>query len=355
MLLKLTHETDLTYDAAIAESVVELRMFPRQEPQQHRLSFELKLQPYSTVNSYFDWLGNTVHTFTLNGVHEAIKIVATSVVETEKFTTMPESLPDTWPVRASDDYQLWDYVQFAGPVVNSDALATLAKELYARPGIRIGELGQRMIRLINTRFEYHPGITTAASPVTEVLQHRKGVCQDFTHLMIALARAMQIPARYVSGLLHPDETDLGRFRGYTQTHAWCELYFPSYGWIGFDPTNSCVAGENYVKVAVGRDYRDVPPNKGLYRGAGKESINVEVKTTELPSMPSDLFPEKIMPMGVATGNGAPLPFLRQDLVYHQEQQQQQQVRLSGGRPQRQQQQQAADRRDHQRIPVRRPR
>ena len=148
-------------------------------------------------------------------------------------------------------------------------------------------------------------------------------------------------ARYVSGLLHPDETDLGRYRGYTQTHAWSELYFPSYGWIGFDPTNSCVAGENYVKVAVGRDYRDVPPNKGLYRGAAKESINVEVKTAVLPSMPNDLFPEKIVPMGVATSNTAALPFPRFE-GFQQEQSQQQQ----------QQQQQTADRRDHQRMPFR---
>ncbi|HEX8322602.1 MAG TPA: transglutaminase family protein [Tepidisphaeraceae bacterium] len=359
MLLKLTHLTDLTYDASIAESVVELRMFPRQEAQQHRLSFELKLQPYSTVNSYFDWLGNTVHTFTINGVHDSIKIAATSVVETEKVTVMPETLPDTWPMRTGADYQLWDYLQFTGPVVDSPQLAELAKELYARPGIRIGELGQRMIRLINTRFDYEPGATTSASPVTEMLVKRKGVCQDYTHLMIALARSMKIPARYVSGLLHPDDTDVYRFRGYTQTHAWCELHFPSFGWIGFDPTNSCVAGENYVKVAVGRDYHDVPPNKGLFRGAGKESILVSVNTTPLTSIPNDLFPEKIMPMGVATSNGAQLPFLRQQQGgYQQAQSQQQQgnnyaLQIAAGsayHTQQQQQQQSPERGGWRRVP-----
>ena len=340
MLLKLIHETDLKYDAPIAESVVELRMFPREEASQHRLSFELKLQPYSTVNSYFDWLGNTVHTFTVNGVHEGIRIVATSVVETEKFTTMPETLPDTWPARPSADYQLYDYLQFGGPVVMSSQLTELAQDLYARPGIRIGELGQRMIRLINTQFEYEKGITTSASPVTDVLVHKKGVCQDFTHLMIALARSMKIPARYVSGFLHPDDTDSGRFRGYTQSHAWCELHFPSHGWIGFDPTNSCVAGENFVKVAVGRDYRDVPPNKGLYRGAAKESIDVAVQTQVLPAIPRDLFPEKIMPMGVAVSNGASLPF-RQFDEFNQGQGQFQSMGLSGFHMQQQQQQQAS--------------
>lgn len=357
MLLKLMHLTDLNYDAAIAESVVELRMFPRQEALQHRLSFELQLQPYSTVNSYFDWLGNTVHTFTINGVHQSIKIAATSVVETEKITVTPETLPDTWPMRPSDDYALWDYLQFGGPIVESPQLDELAKELYARPGIRIGELGQRMIRLINTRFEYEPGVTTAASPVTDMLVHRKGVCQDYTHLMIALARSMKIPARYVSGLLHPDDTDVHRFRGYTQTHAWCELHFPSFGWIGFDPTNSCTAGENYVKVAVGRDFRDVPPNKGLFRGAGKESIVVSVKTTPLAFIPNDLFPEKIIPMGVSTSNGAQLPFARQTQGNgYQQAQSQQQHGATSVRPvdtayqTQQQQQQSPDRAGWRRVP-----
>ena len=348
MLLKLIHKTDLTYDAPIGESVVELRMFPREEISQHRLSFELKLKPYSTVNSYFDWLGNTVHTFTINKVHESLQIVATSIVETEKFTTMPETLPDTWPTRPTDDYQLYDYLQFGGPVVESDLLAGFAKELYPRPGIRIGELGQRMIRLINTQFEYRTGVTTSASPVTEMLKLKAGVCQDFTHLMIALARSMKIPARYVSGFLHPDDTDIERFRGYTQSHAWCELYFPSYGWIGFDPTNSCVAGENFVKVAVGRDYRDVPPNKGLYRGGAKESIEVSVKTEILEHIPRDLFPEKIMPMGVASGNGASLPFQRFEPLTQMQGQQQQ---ISGGyKAQRQQQPQHCDRAEWRRVP-----
>ncbi|MGN6725500.1 MAG: transglutaminase family protein [Tepidisphaeraceae bacterium] len=338
MLLKLTHSTELTYDATIVESVVEVRMFPRQEAQQHRLSFELKLAPYSTVNSYFDWLGNTVHTFTVNGLHDSIKIISTSVVETEQLTFMPETLPDTWPLKEVGDYKLWDYLQFNGPVVESPALTELAKELYARPGIRIGELGQRMIRLINTRFEYQKGVTTSASPVTEVLEHRKGVCQDFTHLMIALARSMKIPARYVSGMLHPDSSDIDRFRGYTQTHAWCELYFPSTGWVGFDPTNSCIAGENYVKVAVGRDYADVPPNKGLYRGQANETINVTVQSDVLSSIPAELFPERIVPMGVSATNGVSLPFRRSE-THHQEHAQQQQQEKSILLQQQQQQQQ----------------
>ncbi len=327
MLLKITHETELNYTDPIVESVVEVRMFPRQESQQHRLSFELKLAPFSTVNSYFDWLGNTVHTFTVNQLHQKIQIFASSVVETERMTTMPESLPDTWPLFDHGDYRMWDYLQFSGPVVDSPALAKICDELGVRPGLRIGEIGQRMIRLINMQFEYEQGVTTSASLVTEVLEHRKGVCQDFTHLFIALARHLKIPARYVSGLLHPDDSDLERFRGYTQTHAWAELYFPSHGWIGFDPTNSCIAGENFVKVGIGRDYRDVPPNKGLYRGTAKESITVNVRSDVLQSIPSDLFPEKISPLPTLASVKGPSPSRRieghnQEHAHQQQQQQQ---------------------------------
>jgi len=141
------------------------------------------------------------------------------------------------------------------------------------------------------------GITSAASPITELLETGKGVCQDFTHLMIGLARAMGVPARYISGLIHPDAE---RFRGFTQTHAWCELYFPSAGWVGFDPTNNCIAGTNFVKVAIGRDYRDVPPNKGLYRGKAVESIDVRVESEELPAVPPELAAERMLSLSVPT-------------------------------------------------------
>jgi transglutaminase-like putative cysteine protease len=114
-----------------------------------------------------------------------------------------------------------------------------------------------------------------------------------------MARALGIPARYVSGLIHPGNE---AFRGFTQTHAWCELLFPSAGWVGFDPTNNCIVGSNFVKVAVGRDYRDVPPNKGRWQGTGpvKETIDVTVNSTELETMPPELAAEKVLSLGIPT-------------------------------------------------------
>ncbi|MFN2598910.1 MAG: membrane dipeptidase, partial [Pyrinomonadaceae bacterium] len=163
------------------------------------------------------------------------------------------------------------------------------------------DMGMRMIQLMEQKFMYEKGVTNAASPITDMLRLGRGVCQDFTHLMIGMARAMNIPARYVSGYLHPEAQ---RYRGYTQTHAWCELYFPQSGWVGFDAANKCTIAENFVKVAVGRDFRDVPPNKGIFRGNAKEQINVEVHTDLLDEIPAELAADRMQSINIPTFPGA---------------------------------------------------
>ena len=297
MLLKITHTTNLEYSEPISESVMELRMVPRQERDQHRLSFSLGIGPPTTVQGYFDWVGNTVHTFAIRPIHDRIRIVATSVVETERRQGEVERFADRWPLEPNQyDYTMYDYVHFGGPVVESPELLQLVELVAPRPGLPLGEIALRMLYLIDDKFKYKKGVTTSASPITELLKSGAGVCQDFAHLMIGLARALKIPARYVSGFLHPDSS---RLRGHTQTHAWCELLFPSAGWIGFDPANRCVIGGNFVKVAVGRDFRDVPPNRGVFRGQATEAIDVRVSTQELTSIPSELAAERIERLDLA--------------------------------------------------------
>src|SRR5262249_4925452 len=154
--------------------------------------------------------------------HKQIRIMATSVVETDRPRNDPHDVSDTWPPQGIG-WREYDYIQFGGPIVDCPLLRRLVEFLDPREGEPLGELAMRMLHVINERFLYEKGITNAASPITDILQHGRGVCQDFTHLMIGLARAISIPARYVSGLLHPDAQ---KFRGYTQTHAWCELLFP---------------------------------------------------------------------------------------------------------------------------------
>jgi transglutaminase-like putative cysteine protease len=324
MLLKITHQTHLTYTDFISESVMELRVAPRQEQDQHRLSFDLALGPQASVTSYFDWLGNTVHAFTVNDFHNRIEIVATSVVETTRPAFAIEQRPDTWPLQTDEDYTLYDYLHFGGPVVDHGALRDLVEQLKPQTGMPLGELALKMLETIHANFEYKRGITTAASPITDILEKKAGVCQDFTHLLIGMARALKIPARYISGLVHPDAE---KFRGYTQTHAWVELLFPSTGWIGIDPTNKCIVGPNFVKVAVGRDYRDVPPNRGVYRGKAAESIDVQVHSEELPSVPPELAAERYRSLQVPSHKDRQIN--PRDMAVSQQQEQQQQERMRG--------------------------
>ena len=134
-------------------------------------------------------------------------------------------------------------------------------------------------------------VTLASSPVDDVLEQGKGVCQDFTHLMIAVLRSFGVPARYVSGYIHRPNRE-------SQSHAWCEVWLPGLGWVGIDPTNDCLVTEHFVKVAVGRDFTDVPPNKGVYRGRVQETIYVRVETRELNNLPSLSWQEQLPPLNV---------------------------------------------------------
>ncbi len=323
MLLSIKHQTDLHYTKYINESAMELRMAPRQEAQQHRLSFKLAIGPASKVKSYFDWLGNSVHAFSINALHNRIHIIATSVVETGKQTPSLDSLPDLWRKDMEYDWALYDFLQFGGPVVDTTMLRELAGSILQSvvsngSSVKVGDLAKVMLAKINDDFVYEKGVTTSASPITEILAHNRGVCQDFTHLMLGLARALSIPARYVSGYLHPDQQ---KYRGYSQTHAWVEMFIPSAGWVGLDPTNNCIVGENFVKVAVGRNFQDVPPNKGVYKGAGAEQIEVIVESEQLESIPSELHSEKIEALNISVFAGN-IEEQIQQMKQEQEQQQQ---------------------------------
>ncbi len=295
MLLRVTHHTELTYTDMISESVMEIRVAPRQEMYQHRLSFDLAIGPPAGVSSYFDWLGNTVHHFSVNGFHERIRIVANSVVEIDRKLVDLMQVRDRWPIEKPADYTLLDYLTLGGPIVDCKPLRDIVAGLNVRPGTPLGELAIRILGFVNERFLYQQGVTRASSPITDVLEHGKGVCQDFTHVYIGIARLLGIPARYVSGLVNPQDTSVV---GATQTHAWCELLFPSVGWVALDPTNRRQADNHFVTVAHGRDFTDVPPNRGVFRGKADEKIEVRVTSEILQQVPDELAAERVQPIGL---------------------------------------------------------
>jgi transglutaminase-like putative cysteine protease len=187
--------------------------------------------------------------------------------------------------------EVLDFLGYRGPVRNSPRLTPLLDALRPQEGMRLGEFVAGVSGYIHRHFQYARDVTLANSPIEDVLEQGSGVCQDFTHLMIAILRSFGIPARYVSGYIH-------RANKESQSHAWCEVWLPDLGWLGVDPTNNCVVHEHFVKVAVGRDFTDVPPNKGVYRGRGQESISVRVETRELERLPSLSWQEQLPPLNV---------------------------------------------------------
>jgi transglutaminase-like putative cysteine protease len=168
-------------------------------------------------------------------------------------------------------------------------------------------------------FEYEVGVTEVDSPIDVALAEKRGVCQDFAHIVIAVARSWGIPARYVSGYLHHRRKNQDR-SGEDATHAWIEAYLPSLGWVGLDPTNDIMAGDRHIRVAVGRDYSDVPPARGTFKGAAESelAIAVSVEPTQAPVRHEE-FLRVTRPLRPRAPSEAAV-----EQVFRQQQQQQQQ-------------------------------
>ena len=317
MIIEVQHETRFTYSEPVTESLTELRMEPVSDADQSCRSFHLAVSPPAELYRYQDGFGNSVHHFNLLPPHAEVRILAAAVVETHPRRRDLAASRVAYPLDLADaDLGVLDFLKFRGPVRPSPRLGPLLEALRPRPGTPVAELAVAVSQYIHDHFQYARDVTLASSPIDDLLEHGKGVCQDFTHLMIALLRSLDVPARYVSGYLH-------RANKESQSHAWCEVWLPDLGWAGIDPTNNCLVTEHFIKVAVGRDFTDVPPNKGVYRGRGQESISVRVETRALESLPSLSWQEQLPPLNV------PLtailgPHRAEPLQEEQEAQQQQQ-------------------------------
>ena len=170
----------------------------------------------------------------------------------------------------------WDFVHPSPLVRPSSALGAFVERHRIEPGADPLESLLRLSDTLHRRLHYIPGATSAESPVDHVLRTDRGVCQDYAHAMIAIARSWGIPARYVSGYLHVSGQS-GRHLPANATHAWVECRLPDLGWIGFDPTNRSLAGAGHVRIAAGRDYRDVSPTRGVVQGGGDARLEVDVR------------------------------------------------------------------------------
>lgn len=275
MLLDIEHRLLFHYDAYISESVMELRVEPQSGPHQTVRSFYLAVGPPTQVGRHLDWNGNAVHHFGISDFHDRIEALVRSTVETHPAHPALESL--TAPPQTEGLGPLLDFQAFGGPVLRSPRLEALAAELTFSPDAPLGRQLAELGALIHARFEYRPDVTDYLSTSDHVLEEGAGVCQDFAHLLLALLRLRGIAARYVSGYLHVDRQD----EAPSQSHAWVEVYAPGGQWVGFDPTHDRVPNDRYVVVARGRHYDDVPPNRGIFRGDARETLEAGVHTASV--------------------------------------------------------------------------
>jgi transglutaminase-like putative cysteine protease len=280
MTFNIVHTTAYEYSAPAIESFTELRVRPRRSNRQLVHEHVTEVTPRAALEEFTDYYGNTVECLSVPYRHKTLSVTSRSVVETLPHKdalsaldlSVSEAVRLNWPERR----ELFDFLMPSEHSPITPELEQLSKEqLPSSASFSESILG--LSSYIFKNFAYMPGVTDVRTPLEEVVRTRQGVCQDFAHLMIALVRCAGLPARYVSGYLETDSV-IGSTEliGATASHAWVEVYLPSGLWVGLDPTNDMMEGERHVQIGIGRDYGDVPPLRGVFKGAKRQELSVMV-------------------------------------------------------------------------------
>ena len=279
------HTSRYVYSSPVSKSAMTLCFRPREDDGQSLLSFEIKTIPAISLTSETDYFGNVQHYLIIHQPHDLLEITALSTVEPGPTKAVPESLaPETW-----DEIEVWrgsvEYWDFMHPSRFARSCPALS-DFMSGHGLdkAEGDPLSALVHLTGTlyeAFQYVPDSTSAVSPIEHILESGKGVCQDYAHVMISIARSWGVPSRYVSGYLYVEDDD-GQPIPAAAGHAWVECRLPGLGWVGFDPTNNWIVGSQHVRVAVGRDYHDVAPTRGIFRGGGDTRLEVEVRMESIP-------------------------------------------------------------------------
>jgi transglutaminase-like putative cysteine protease len=275
--LRIVHRTKVRYQEPVRASYNEARMTPLGLPRQSVLDTDVSSDIPVPIWTYSDYWGTAVSSFDIQAPHEELEIRARAIVETRPPPRPARPLP--WAVlreRAADG-QLLEFLTPTARTAVSAELAETARQRTARADPL--EAASEIVSWVSGRVSYVPGATEVQTGAQQVWDMGEGVCQDMAHLTVALLREAGLPARYVSGYLHPMAAAKPGDEMEGESHAWVEYWAGE--WIACDPTNLAPVGERHVVVAAGRDYGDVPPLKGIYRGAPNSSMQVTVSVTRL--------------------------------------------------------------------------
>jgi transglutaminase-like putative cysteine protease len=326
MLLLIQHETKLIYSEPVSETVFEVRMAPPSDEDQTNLGYQLRISPTAPVTIFRDGFGNRIELFNILTPYRELVMSASSIVRAHR--RPPESrLARAESGEVAGESFAVESAEFLQPsplVKPCRELDGFVQSIPRQAGTLL-ETIQSLAEAVRSRLAYEKKVTTARTPVGEVLRLGRGVCQDFAHLFLGGCRGIGLPARYVSGYVHQP--------GEVATHAWCQVWGGKAGWIDFDPTRGIYPGNDYVTIAIGRDYSDVPPNRGVWKGQADETISVMVKVEPIDRVPASWsdWADTQAPWSVASWmNSNPRPLrvrLSSQAGYRQQQGQQQQARL----------------------------
>ncbi|MDR3272736.1 MAG: transglutaminase family protein [Flavobacteriaceae bacterium] len=274
---KIHHITKYTYDFPVRDSTNQILLYPVNDGFQQVISHKLKISGNPLIETYCDYYGNEVGAFMKVDLHTELCIDSRLEVNTLPVPVLKDNHPkeEQWEQLKSIQYKV-PFIDFLTQEA-ADSLVRIT-EIAQHHNLKTTPLGEakRFMELIYTHFKYIKGVTTAESTLDEVWKLKAGVCQDFAHVLLAMLRAINIPARYVSGYICPCENEM---RGEGATHAWVEAYIPFYGWLGLDPTNNCIVDDLHVRLAVGRNFSDCSPVRGTFKGVAKQKLEVGVSVS----------------------------------------------------------------------------
>ncbi|WP_136067341.1 transglutaminase family protein [Modicisalibacter radicis] len=291
MIYQLRHTTRYSYSAPVTLCHNEARMLPRELPWQRCEASRIEILPHPAVCSERqDFFGNRILYFAIQDIHQALEVSVRTRLETRPRPALPIRLPGDWQgcrdtlASAAEKSCLQARLyRLDSPFVRRHARLADYAAVSFTPGRSLLEAAQDLNRRIFDEFTYDPSFTTLATPLLEVLEKRRGVCQDFAHLAIGCLRSVGLAARYVSGYLEtfpaPGQPKL---IGADASHAWLAVFLPGWGWLELDPTNGSLPAEQHIVVGWGRDYADVPPLSGVMSGGGDHSLDVAVDVIPEP-------------------------------------------------------------------------
>ena len=276
--MRVVHVTGYAYRTPVTASYNEARLTPRSDSRQNVIINRVETTPATRSYRYVDYWGTAVTAFDLHAPHTELQVTSSSVVETDK----PEPPVASVNWAGLDSSAVLDRFH---EVLVPTAYTPFSKriERTARSLAKAHDPHEAVLataQWVHNELRYVPGTTGVHSSGLDALAESNGVCQDFAHVMLAMCRSQGIPARYASGYFFNENRQSDEIEA---SHAWVEIFLPGYGWKGYDPTHCRLVDTRYIKLAVGRDYADIRPVNGTFRGRGTLSMTVEVRITREPS------------------------------------------------------------------------